>query len=152
MRHLALVFAAVLALVPWWLNAFAAEPTSRPLAKLTVKVVDLRSTKGQLIFGVFDQSVGFPTKSEKSVNWQVKRADASSVTFECELPPGVYGASVLHDENGNGDMDKNMMGIPQEGYGVTNNPKPKFRPATFEESKFTLPPEGANLTISVQYF
>jgi len=49
-------------------------------------------------------------------------------------------------------MDKGLGGIPLEGYGVTNNPKPRFRKATFAEATFTLPPDGADLTIAVQYF
>src|SRR5690242_13711085 len=135
----------------------AATPSSQPMATLTIKITDLRTHKGQLIFGVFRTADGFPTESQKSVNWQIKPADstdagADTVTFTCQLPPGRYGASVLHDENKNGKMDKNFVGIPQEGYGVTNNPKPKTRGATFKESLFTLPPEGATLTISVQYF
>src|SRR5437763_709308 len=129
-----------------------AAPATEPLAKLTIRVVDLRNHKGQLIFGVFDQPVGFPNVETKSKNWQVKTIDTDSVTFECELPPGVYAASVLHDENSNGQMDKNGVGMPQEGYGVTNNPKPRLRPATFKEATFTLPPEGATMTISLQYF
>jgi uncharacterized protein (DUF2141 family) len=130
----------------------SAAPASQPDAKLTVRVVGLRNHKGQLIFGVFDQPDGFPNVEGKSKNWQVKSIDADSVTFTCELPPGRYGASVLHDENKNNQMDKNGVGIPTEGYGVTNNPKPKLRAATFKEALFTLPPEGATLTISVQYF
>jgi uncharacterized protein (DUF2141 family) len=59
---------------------------------------------------------------------------------------------VLHDENSNNKMDTNAIGIPLEGYGVTNNPKPGFRAATFKESVFTLPKEGATLKISIQYF
>jgi len=127
-------------------------PATQPLATLTITVTDLRNHKGQLIFGVFKTSDGFPTESKKSVDWQVKPADADSVTFTCQLPPGQYGASVLHDENKNDRMDKNVIGIPKEGYGVTNNPKPRARAATFDESLFTLPPEGAKFTISVQYF
>ena len=129
-----------------------AEPATQPAAKLTIKVTDLRNHKGQLIFGVFRSADGFPTEAEKSVNWQVKAANADSVTFTCQLPPGRYGASVLHDENRNNEMDKNIIGIPVEGYGVTNNPKPKTRAARFDESLLTLPPEGAELMISVQYF
>ena len=79
-------------------------------------------------------------------------ADADTVTFTADLPPGEYGASVLHDENRNGKMDKNFAGIPLEGYGVTNNPKPPLRAATYKEATFTLPPEGATMTISIQYF
>jgi len=120
--------------------------------KLTIKVVDLRNHKGQLIFGVFKSPDGFPIEEQKAVNWQIKPADADSVVFTAMLPPGQYGASVLHDENKNGKMDKNFLGVPQEGYGVTNNPKPRFRGATFDEARFTLPRDGATLTISIQYF
>src|SRR4051812_24127747 len=127
-------------------------PATGGLATPTARVPDLRSPRGQLIFGVFTPANGFPTDATKSVNWQTKPADADSVTFTCELPPGKYGASVLHDENNNNKMDRNLAGIPEEGYGVTNNPKPAFRAARFDESTFTLPAEGATLTISVQYF
>lgn len=129
-----------------------AGPASQPTAQLTIKVTDLRNHKGQLIFGVFRSAQGFPIDGSKAVNWQIKPADADTVVFVATLAPGTYGASVLHDENKNGKMDKNLAGIPVEGYGVTNNPKPRFRSATFNESRFTLPPEGATLTISVQYF
>ena len=129
-----------------------AAPATAPTAKLTITVKDLRNHKGQLIFGVFKSADGFPTESHKAVNWQTKSADADSVVFSADLPPGAYGASVLHDENGNGKMDKNFAGIPLEGYGVTNNPKPALRAATYEESRFNLPADGANLVISIQYF
>jgi uncharacterized protein (DUF2141 family) len=126
--------------------------TGRYLARLAVRVTGLRNQKGQLIFGVFTSADGFPNVEGKSVNWQVKDAAAEPVTFHADLPPGVYGASVLHDENRNGRMERNLAGIPQEGYGVTNNPKPALRAATFGEATFTLPPEGKAMTISLQYF
>lgn len=130
----------------------ADAPTSRPSAQLSIKVTDLRNHKGQLIFGVFRSPDGFPTVRDKSLNWQIKPADSDSVTFTANLSPGKYAASALHDENSNGKMDKNFAGVPEEGYGVTNNPKPGFRAATFKEATFNLPPEGASLVISVQYF
>ena len=107
--------------------------------------------KGSLIFGVFTSADGFPSEEKKSVAWEVKKADADSHIFTVKLPPGVYGVSVLHDENDNARMDTSF-GIPKEGYGVTNNPKPKFRAAKFSESTFDLPAESKELTISLQYF
>ncbi len=133
------------------LSGATAAPSDQSKALLTITVQDLRNHKGQLIFGVFKSAEGFPTDSKKSVNWQIKKIDADSVTFTCELSPGRYGASVLHDENSNGKMDKSF-GVPREGYGVTNNPKPALRAATFQESVFELPAEGKTMTISVQYF
>ncbi|MDB5332276.1 MAG: hypothetical protein JWP03_3427 [Phycisphaerales bacterium] len=133
-------------------SSTTAARDAEPRATLTIKVTDLRNHKGDLVFGVFKAADGFPTVKAKAVDWQVKAADADSVTFSVDLPPGKYSASVLHDENRNGQMDRNGLGVPTEGYGVTNNPKPAFRAATFEEARFTLPAEGAKLTISLQYF
>jgi uncharacterized protein (DUF2141 family) len=133
-------------------RASTAPATAPTGAALTVTVKDIRNRKGDLIFGVFTHADGFPNVKAKSVYWEVKPADAAAVTFTTRLPPGRYAAGVLHDENRNGDMDKGITGIPLEGYGVTNNPKPRFRKATFDEATFTLPPQGVELTISLQYF
>ena len=133
-------------------TAASAPETAPTDAVLTVTVRDLRNHKGDLIFGVFDQPAGFPNVRSKSRYWEVKPADADAVTFTVRLPPGRYAAGVLHDENRSGDMDKGLAGIPLEGYGVTNNPKPQLRKATFDEAAFTMPPQGTQLTISVQYF
>ena len=130
----------------------ATSPTTQNLGRLTIHVTGLRNHKGQLIVGVFTSANGFPKDPRQAVSWQVKPADADTITFTAVLPPGVYGASVLHDENSNNKMDLNALGIPLEGYGETNNPKPQFRAATFDESRFTLPPEGREMTISLQYF
>ena len=136
--------------------AFARPPATAPdapaTARLTVTVKDLRNRKGQLVFGAFKSADGFPRVAKKSVNWQTKAVDGKTVSFTADLPPGKYAASVLHDENNSGEMDFNIANIPAEGYGVTNNPKPAFRAATFKEATFTLPPEGKSVTISVQYF
>lgn len=128
-----------------------APTTSQAAALLRIRVIDARSSGGQMIFGVFSQPSGFPHAKENSINWQIKPA-ANGLVFECRLPPGRYSASVLHDENTNHRMDKNLIGIPKEGYGVTNNPKPPRRAATFLEAQFDLPADGIELTISMQYF
>jgi len=145
-------FAGMLLLLPFAAGPAKPPATNPAAAVLTIKVTDLRNHNGQLIFGVFRSPDGFPSESKKSIDWQIEPPDKDVVTFTAKLPPGKYAASVLHDENKNGKMDKNFAGIPQEGYGVTNNPKPALRAATFKEATFTLPPEGATLTISIQYF
>ena len=38
-----------------------------------------------------------------------------------DIPPGTYAIAVFHDENANGKLDKNFLGIPCEGYGASNN-------------------------------
>ena len=127
----------------------ATQPTGAPLS---VTIKDLRNRKGALVFGVFRTADGFPTEESKAVFWEVRDAAGDDLTFTTRLPPGRYGASVLHDENRSRNMDRGVAGIPLEGYGVTNNPKPRFRAATFKEATFELPEQGAAMRISVQYF
>jgi len=143
----AFVLCALAGIAP---RSFADEPPQT--ARLTIRVVDWRNRNGQAIFSVFNQSKGFPGDSKKSVHWEARKLADGDVIFTADLPPGKYAASVLHDENSNNKLDTNLIGIPTEGYGVTNNPKPKFRGAKYSEATFELPAEGASLTISLQYF
>ena len=49
-----------------------------------------------------------------------------------DLPPGRYAVNAFHDENGNGDLDTNFIGVPSEGYGFANDPDTSFGPADFD--------------------
>ena len=134
-------------------------PATRPAAvtapvapvRLTVRVVDLRNRAGDLLVGVFATADGFPGNAKRAVGWRVLPADGpATATFD--LPPGTYAVGVLHDENRSGSIDTNFLGIPKEGYGVSNNPKPRRRAARFDEATFPLPPgRNATVTLSLQY-
>jgi uncharacterized protein (DUF2141 family) len=54
------------------------------------------------------------------------------------LPYGWYGISLYHDENNNGKLDKNMMGIPKEAYGFSNNARGFFGKPDYKDVKFEL--------------
>ncbi|MBI2367370.1 MAG: DUF2141 domain-containing protein [Deltaproteobacteria bacterium] len=48
--------------------------------------------------------------------------DGQSVTWKLnDVSYGDYGVAVFHDENSNGKMDKNLLGMPLEPYGFSNN-------------------------------
>jgi uncharacterized protein (DUF2141 family) len=64
-----------------------------------------------------------------------------------DVPEGVVGVSVIHDLNGNGRLDMNAMGIPQEPTAFSNNAIGQFGPPRFEQASFELKPAGARLTI-----
>ena len=134
-------------------------PTSAPapprIATLFVDVTDLHSRRGQLLVCVFDRRDGFPGDATRAVLSQMRPIDprsAGSVRVAFALPPGNYAVSVVHDENRNGKLDTGLMGIPSEGYGVSNNPKPLAGPPKFEAARFELPAKGATLRIGVRYF
>lgn len=65
-------------------------------------------------------------------------ADGTTVLRFENLPDGDYAISVLHDANGNGKMDFNVMGIPQEAFGFSNKAAGTFGPPKFEAARFTV--------------
>ena len=68
-----------------------------------------------------------------------------SYTFP-ELEEGKYAVAVFHDENKNGKLDKNYLGIPTEVYGFSNNARRTFSAPSFEEAEVNL---KSDLTISI---
>lgn len=106
-------------------------------AELVVEVSDVRVQKGQLMMAVFDSADAWNGQAE-AVAKQALDATSAKIDFHFPgLPPGTYAVSVMHDENGNGKLDSNFMGMPTEGYGFSNDPK-VMRKATFEEAAFEI--------------
>jgi 4,4'-diapolycopenoate synthase len=52
------------------------------------------------------------------------------------------------DENGNGKLDHNLLGIPREPVGASNNPTGRFGPPRFSDCVFSL--SEPSQTISIQ--
>jgi uncharacterized protein (DUF2141 family) len=123
-------------------------------ATLTVRVTGARNTKGKIGVTLFQDAQGFPDDTSKAVRQQSVEIDPNSMTAQVtfkDLPQGTFAVSVLHDENGNGKLDKNFVGMPKEGYGASNNPSKKRRAPTFDEAKFSLNAPEQTIQITLIY-
>ncbi len=65
------------------------------------------------------------------------------------LEPGWIAVSVFHDEDGDGELDTNFIGIPSEPVAASNNPSARFGPPSWEDSRFELPEGGVEITIAL---
>jgi len=59
------------------------------------------------------------------------------LTFE-KVKNGTYAIRYYHDENNNGEMDTGLFGIPEEGYGFSNNATGFMGPPDFEDQLFEV--------------
>ena len=75
----------------------------------------------------------------------------ATAVFE-DLPQGSYGVAVIHDENRNGKLDFNEMGMPVEGYGHSNNPERRMGPPKFDETKFAVSSPSTTVEIQLIYW
>jgi len=128
--------------------------TEKGTAALKVQVTGARNAKGTIRAALFRGEKGFPSDASQAVRTQAAEIDGKTMTAQfvfADLPEGVYAVSVFHDENSNQKFDKNLMGIPKEGYGASNNPKKRMGPPGFEEAKFALSGTGQSLEIKLIY-
>jgi uncharacterized protein (DUF2141 family) len=84
------------------------------------------------------------------------RSTAAIVNLQavCEfagVAPGPYAVSVVHDENSNGRLDTNFIGIPREGAGASNNAKGHFGPPKFDAASFRYAGGQLELKIAITY-
>jgi uncharacterized protein (DUF2141 family) len=106
-------------------------------ATLEIEVEGLSSREGQLLVAVYDSAEGWMKKPVRGLR-QSAAGDGPVRLRIDNLPEGQYAITLLHDANGNGRMDSNVMGMPTEPYGFSNNAAGSFGPPKFEAARFQL--------------
>lgn len=125
----------------------AGAPLSRA-ADLTIHVDNVRSADGQVMVALYDGAGNF---LKRPLQQAVVKAGQGSTTLTIkDLAPGEYGFAVCHDANGNGRMDKNMMGIPVEPFAFSNNAQGVMGPPAFDAVKFAVPAGGAKVDVTLR--
>ena len=102
-----------------------------------VAIDGLRTDKGQVICSLYSSAEGFPKNDKKAI--ARRTAPIANRHGDCEfvgIQPGTYAVSVFHDENSNGRLDTNFLGIPREGVGASNGAKGHFGPPSFHDASF----------------
>ena len=115
--------------------------------ELRITLEGIRSSQGTILIGLYDSLETFTRAIELSdkdgflndpdrfaaVALRANVALKSAVVLT-NLDPGQYAIILFHDENGNGKLDKNALGVPTEPYGFSNNVRGFLGPPSFEEA------------------
>lgn len=106
-------------------------------ADVTIVVKGVRSNQGQVAALAFAKAQGFPDQFQQATQHAIVPANKGEVTITLKnLPPGKYAFTVMHDQNADGILQRNLFGIPQEGVGVSGkalgNRAPKFSESVIE--------------------
>jgi outer membrane protein len=117
-------------------------------AELSVHLTD-PPADGVLVFQVYDSANAFgdfrdPVKELRS------ELRANGTYLIKDVPAGDIAVLVYVDENNNGVIDKNFIGIPKEPLGISNNYRPKGPPA-FSRAAFTVA-ENESATVDIQIY
>ncbi len=99
---------------------------------LEMEINNLKSNKGPLYIRILDENENPVIVGTSSViNY------SSKISFD-SISPGKYAIQFFHDENENQKMDFNLIGIPKEKFGSSNDVKPILGPPKFEKMLFDI--------------
>ena len=147
-------------------TAVAQEGAGR--ASLTIDLVGFKDTSGKAIIYLFDNENSFKSADMRKDRKEVEKyfrsleevpiqvaGDISSAKCKIgKLPPGEYAAVAFHDGNGNGKVDSNLVGVPTEGFGFSNDVRPQVLPIpkapTWKAVSFVVRPGENSIRIRVR--
>lgn len=119
-------------------------------ARLTVKVNGIRNSEGMVRIALYRNEEDFLNNACVA---KALPANSGSLSFSFEnLPSFSYAISVIHDANKNGELDKNILGIPKEGFGFGNDSMGMFGPPSFEEAGLRLEAMDLDVEVNLRYY
>lgn len=118
-----------------------------------VKILNIRNSTGTVACALFDSPKGFPKEYLRfATNIMIIKIRKSQARCDFEdIPPGRYAMAVVHDENMNGKLDTNWLGVPTEGYGFSNNAKALLSAPSFSAASFRYDGRNINMTMKLNY-
>lgn len=118
-----------------------------------IEINNLKSSDGSIIVSVFKDQKSF--KDEEPMKRVVisKKGNMINKTFKTDLtlPPGTYGIAVVDDENNDGKMNFNWMGIPKEGFGFSDYYHTGLSRPVFSDFSFDLAERRGVMNIKMKY-
>jgi uncharacterized protein (DUF2141 family) len=136
-----LAFAAALVL--------AAGPASA--ARIIVTIDGLKSAQGNVFVGLYASPAKFLQGNQADAQRRV-RASTGPITVAFDnLPPGTYAVGAFHDENGNDHLDTNFLGLPVEGYALSNGVRAVMSKPTFQQAAFAVGNGDKPVSLHIRY-
>jgi len=119
---------------------------------IVVEITGFKNSDGQVGVLLFSREEGFPVDHKQAFKKIFAGIDRNTCQITLEnIPYGTYAVSVFHDENADGKLKQNFIGIPKEGIGASRNPRIRFGPPRFKEARFTVDSKEHRLPIIMRY-
>lgn len=130
---------------------FSTSYGGEPNGKLIVEVSGFQSSKGKAMIALSNSEAAY-SGDQKNIREVRLDIDNGRVLWTVtDLPSGEYAIKIFHDENANGKLDSNFVGIPKEGIGFSNNARARMGPPSYTQVKFRIQNDVVKQTIGLNY-
>ena len=116
---------------------FIVAPSAVEAGELRVKISGIGSADGEVRVAIFKSQEDFDSETFAYRIKEPAQIGGVEVVFE-DVAPGTYGINAFHDANNNEELDRNLVGLPLEDYGFSNNARGRFGPPNFDDISFAM--------------
>lgn len=120
-------------------------------SRIDAVVQGVKSEKGNVSCSIWNSEKGYPGDTKVAVQTVTARIQAQQAICTFTVPAGKYAIAAYHDENSNGKLDSNFIGIPTEGVAASNDAKGHMGPPSFEDAQFEHKDEIQNIKLTLKY-
>ncbi len=119
---------------------------------VNVVVEGLRSSRGDIVAEIYpDDAKRFLVHHEQVASIHQKLTGLNASVCLTVPSAGYYAMAVFHDENSDYKFNRNALGLPLEGFGLSNNPVVRLGMPSFGSIRFRV--EGdTTLHVRLRYF
>lgn len=119
---------------------------------ILVRVHGVESSEGQIVAVLYGDNPSYFLKNGKRLARGIVPARPGTVTLCLGNPgPGTYAVAVFHDADSDLHLGRDMFGLPDEGWGLSNNPPFRMRKPKFQEAAFRAPAGVFTIDITLSY-
>jgi uncharacterized protein (DUF2141 family) len=135
-------------MLKWFFASVILALLHKENVSLEVKVSGFPSNKGQAYVALFNSSETFPSYGKQLKGKIVEISQLKCKVTFANLNSGSYAIAVYHDVNKNDKLDKNVLGMPTESYGFSNNARATFSAPSYQDAKFSCTKDKSiNITV-----
>lgn len=122
-----------------------------PPTSVELDVSGVRNAKGRVLVCLTANPKAYPDCGKDPASRKLALPAAASLVARFEnIPPGLYAAALIHDENGNNRMDVALF-LPREGFGMSRNPPIGMGPPSFKSAQFAVSGTPVRLPVKMRY-
>lgn len=115
---------------------------------VVIAVAGAGSDKGAIMIAVYDDAAKFndPSQAVFLQSLEIQNG-AARWPISSESLPKKFAIAAFHDENGDGTLNRNPLGIPTERYGFSRNARGLTGPPEYDRASIDRPQNGEQLAV-----
>ncbi|WP_211854720.1 DUF2141 domain-containing protein [Plastoroseomonas hellenica] len=127
----------------------AADAPAGP--RLAITITNARNAMGEVVVTLYGADPRAFLEQRIALAEVPIQGNAAQVCFALSTP-GDYAVSVFHDENNDHILNRTLLGLPEEGFGFSNDAPVRLGPPSFRAARVAVPPSGGGIAIRLRYF